>query len=503
MTDEDVNMAEGQNNTMDAGPTSTSAPRDSGTASRRTSKNLGNRHKRETSVDMLAQDNSGTSSTSSTSDEPSGTTSASSAATTDMPPIDDQIKQVMDLLQQPMQEGQTGYVVATKWLHRVMARGSGATSLDKYGKEAKEGAVGPVDNLGINLVIDPSTSGFHDEKGEDFIPLKPGLQYSDDYEIFPQAAWDLMLKWYGLARGSPVIKRYCHNTSLSEIQENLQYETTVPTFIILKLPDPAEGITPKFLRERDAAPVKILSSKHERYQKFLKCAKERAGIELKIKVRVWRILGGLGGSSQGSGILTPAQSRSSSPAPGAVAFVDPGDKLVLDANTFASLQLGSQREEVEAKDETANEKYNGRSTLDILGLRQDEVIVLEEQIGGPAGGEWASDTAASKVRSQLGVPVSITKSGATTVQGLKSGPNTTSRSASPTSGGMMTRGRQAKNGHAHGTVGLSNLGNTCYMNSALQCVRSVEELTDYFLRKSAYHPQLTDAKNLRAIRTMH
>lgn len=182
-------------------------------------------------------------------------------------------------------------------------------------------------------------------------------------------------------------------------------------------------------------------------------------------------------------MLTPAQSRSNSPAPGAVAFVDPGEKLVLDANTFAGLQLGTQREEIEAKDETANEKYNGRSTLDFVGLRQDEVIVLEEQIGGPAGGEWASDSAASRVKNQLGVPISITKSGSTTVQNLKSGASTNSRSTSPAPGGMMTRGRQAKNGRVRGSVGLSNLGNTCYMNSALQCVRSVEELTQYFLRK--------------------
>ncbi len=455
---------------------------------RRNSKSQGTRHKRETSVDMLAQEpdpQTATPLTSSASGGDGTSSSESSMQTSaDTPTIDDQINQVQQLVQQSsMREGQKGYIVASKWLNRVLARGTDGAGSEKYGKEAIEGAIGPVDNTGINLVTDHFY--YKDEAGEKFVPLAPGLNLGEDFEILPEAAWELIIKWYTLGKGSAIIRRYCHNTSTSETQENLQYELHPPVFTILKLPDLSGGLTVKALREKDLVPVRILASRHELYQTFLKRAKLSARIDMGTKVRVWRILGGLGGKS-GSEMITPAQSRSNSPAPGAILSVDPGHKLVIEASEFAGLQLGSQRELVDINDETANVKYNGHMSLDVAGLRQNEVIVLEEMVGGPGGGEWVSDNMASKIKSHGNVAISITKSGNTTIKDSLKPTANNSRATSPAPNGIMTRGRTAKNGRVRGTVGLSNLGNTCYMNSALQCVRSVEELTQYFLGQCAY-----------------
>jgi ubiquitin carboxyl-terminal hydrolase 4/11/15 len=404
-----------------------------------------------------------------------------SVSAANKPSLDDQIAQVFQLALQPLKDGQKGYVVSRPWLNRVQEHGTQAKKSGKQPKEDIDVALGPLDNAGLTIINHPKDAEFNDEAGEPFMPLKRGLTMGEDFEVIPQQAWELIMKWYGLTQGSPIITRYCHNTSTSTVAENIQVELYPLVFTILKLPDRTGGpTTQKALKEKDARPVRILASRHEGYQKFLKRAKDAAGIEVQTSVRVWRILGGLREGTQ-AGMLTPAQSRSNSPAPNYPATVEPGNQLVLDVNTFISLQEGSDRELLDVKDETMNAKYNGHSNLDLVGLGQEGVVVLEEQIGGPAGGEWVSNAAASNA-AKNGVAISVTKSGSTTVSNaLKVKANTSSGRSSPAPGGMMTRGRAQKHGKAKGTVGLGNLGNTCYMNSALQCVRSVEELTYYFL----------------------
>ncbi|THC95400.1 hypothetical protein EYZ11_005124 [Aspergillus tanneri] len=390
-----------------------------------------------------------------------------------LPSYDDQVAKVTLHMAQPLKEKQKGYVVSMSWLKRVLARSS--TYPDLTDKTAMEGEVGPVDNSDLVLVTDPANACFKDEANEPFVPLRPGLQIGEDFDVVPQEGWDLILQWYGLAEQSPAIVRYAHDTSVGGDSQNIQYEINPPIFTILKLPGSSAGVTPQSLKEKTMKPARLLSSRHTNFQKWLKEAKGLANIDISTKVRVWRILGGLGSASV-SAAITPAASRSASPAPAASIVANAGNSLVLDLNAFLSLSEGAQRELLEeAKDQTANPNYNGRMTLDIAGLGGSDVVVLEERVPGAGSGEWASE-ASKQTLSRLGVPTGSLKNGIPSK--LKNKSPTNSGRSSPVS--EPPRGRR-KDGKPRGNTGLSNLGNTCYMNSALQCVRCVEELSYYFL----------------------
>lgn len=416
----------------------------------------------------LPSDNSASSASDSLIPSPSNQSTAGTSLNTDgfaippsatsLPSLDEQVAKVTQISLKDPEEGDIGYLVSNKWLVRVQARSTFASDLINPPKSATEGDIGPVDNSDLAMVIEDSGK-LMDEAEHPYVPLRPGLTQGEDYQILPQEAWDLIISWYGLAKDSPVLTRYAHDSQVDGAElANVVYELSPPIFSFLKVPSEH---TTQTQREKDLPPQRLLASKRKPFMQWLKEGKELLHIDLNTQVRVWRILGGLKNSS-GSGIITPIASRSASPAPGAEIVATAGDRMLLDVNTFASLAIGEHRELLEIKDQTGNPKYNGSLTLGTAGLGRDEVICLEEQ--KPGKEEWPSES--SKL----------------TIKGLKTtAKNLTASGRTSPAPGMVTRGRQKQAGRPRGITGLSNLGNTCYMNSALQCIRSVKELTDYFL----------------------
>ncbi|KAK9368084.1 hypothetical protein V1509DRAFT_579583 [Lipomyces kononenkoae] len=128
----------------------------------------------------------------------------------------------------------------------------------------------------------------------------------------------------------------------------------------------------------------------------------------------------------------------------------------LDIERFKLIQ---EKEIIDSKDES----------LQDLGLGMDASLAIEEK--SPFSDEWVTER-----KDFIGSYTNNLSSLATNI-GLRNRNTTTHNNPRPT----PKRPHHESSGRTKGTTGLSNLGNTCYMNSALQCLTHVEELTKYFL----------------------
>ncbi|KAI8963906.1 UCH-domain-containing protein [Daldinia sp. FL1419] len=341
----------------------------------------------------------------------------------------------------PLTEGQECFLVSRSWLANVPDDLSPKHTVEDWT------SIPPVDNSDIVLEVidDPCVGdGVDDILKKKFVRLRLGYD-TEQFEPFPKNAWDLLMKWPGLLEGQIPIRRLAHATT--DDGKNVMWEWHPPILTIYRLWSAISTLPIEAsLKAKNPPPSRLVCSRSTYFQVFLRQAKGVAGIDLAQRVRAWSV-------------LQPPVGETS-----------PWNHLLLDVESFLALEKGSERCLIDCADRTDQPIQKSIKTLSFFSIAQDQAIVLDPH---ETATTWTSTLTSSQARTSLPSRNSSTN---LTVQNR----NAKSGRTSPISQGIFTRGR-TKSGKVAGCVGLANLGNTCYMNAALQCVRSVEELTKYFV----------------------
>ncbi|KAF8698530.1 ubiquitin-specific protease, partial [Rhizoctonia solani] len=330
----------------------------------------------------------------------------------------EQFTMVTNLCKMPLETGATWYIVSIDWIRRWEAA-TGATPSKDYANITIS-SLGPVDN---SPIVHPGSQR-----------LLPDLELNADYQIVPDAAWDKFVQWYG-------------QPQISLPREVITYsnETRVEVY------PPVFRVYP--LLPSTLAPSHVEISSLDNLSTL--AARAAASIQLTdTNYRVWNLPATTNVDNgirptdivRGSLLLIPSDSKVRISD-----FIKISDILAVETQ----YQPGVWTLEAE--------------TVAILSdpTSDDEIAPDDAPEPGPLFGKG------SDYFSKLQASQDANKSKAVTTPSAMSTLKSTLTST--------FRGKSPAPAVQRGTMGLQNLGNTCFMNSALQCLTHIPELEEYFL----------------------